>query len=207
MSQGRLPVFVGNANVIADAGSFSPATNREISFPDYPLEVKGYIADGFGKDSIFSPFTTQGGSVSIVYVGYDERTVTSGYDYYVYRTPKFNVSVSEDDVINKVWRGAAFTLEADQTTDLYSYVDPGPPVLVSSTSTPQIFTYTFSSSDDPVYGSGDYVAPNSSSKIVYGTEYLYSSFVYTSITPPVAYDLIVTTPDVMSFLITATTPP
>ena len=48
-------------------------------------------------------------------------------------------------------------MSADQTTDVYDYVDPGPEVLVSSTPTPQTFTYTFSAADDPTIGSPDYI--------------------------------------------------
>jgi hypothetical protein len=207
MSRGRLPVAVGNASINSDGGLYAPITNREVSFPYYPLEVKGYIAEGYGIDSDTSPYKTIGGAVNITYIGYNERTVTSGADYWIYRTPKFQVRVDQDDVINRKWIGVVMTLTADQTTKVYTWTDPGPEVLVSTTPTPQTFTYTFSASDDPTVGSPDYLPPNVTQKEVLGTEYLYSSIVYTSLTPPVSYTNTVTEPDFLNWHMTATTPP
>lgn len=206
MSRGRLPVAVGNAAILSDGGLYAPITNRQIFFPS-ALDVDGYIADGYGIDTDAAPYKTLGGAVYITYIGYDERTVTSGADYWIYRTPKFQVRVDQDDVINRRWIGVVMTLTADQTTKVYTWTDPGPEVLVSTTPTPQTFTYTFSASDDPTVGSPDYLPPNVTQKEVLGTEYLYFSRVYTSLAPPVSYTDTVTEPGFLTWHITATTPP
>lgn len=211
MSQGRLPVAVGPVGVVVD-GIYGPYTNREVSFPYYPANVKGYITEGYGKDSTLSPFGVIGGSVQISFLNeYDERIVSSGSDYFVYRTPKFHISVSQDDVINRKWIGVSMTLRAEQTTDVYSYVEPGPPVLVSSNPTPQFFTYTFSAADDPTIGSPDYLPPSTTSKVVLGNEFLANSIVYTSLTPPVSYTTTQATPDgygtFLTFRYISITPP
>ena len=195
MSQGRLPVAVGNASVTVD-GFYGPYTNREVYFSSYPLEPKGYITEGYGKDSTLSPFGSVGGSVQIGWLNeFDERIVSSGSDYFVYRTPKFHILVTQDDVINRKWIGVTITLRAEQTTDVYSYVDPGPAVLVSSNPTPQFFTYTFSAADDPTIGSPDYLPQRTTSKVVLGNEFLANSIVYTSLTPPVSFTTTGATPD------------
>ena len=211
MSQGRLPVVVGNAGVTVD-GLYGPYTNREVSFPSYPLEPKGYITEGYGKDSTLSPFGSVGGSVQIQWLNeFDERIVSSGSDYFVYRTPKFHILVTQDDVINRKWIGVTITLRAEQTTDVYSYVEPGPAVLVSSNPTPQFFTYTFSAADDPTFGAPDYFAPSTTNKVVLGNEFLANSIVYSSVTPPVSYTFTQATPDgygtTMSFRYISITPP
>lgn len=195
MSQGRGPVFVGAVGVMND-GLSEPHTNREIFFPSYPTEAKGYLAPGFG-----------GGDVQILYIGYEERIDYIGFDTYVYRTPKFVIRIFQDDVINRQWIGATITLTADQTTDVYDYVDPGPAVLVSSTPTPQTFTYTFTAADDPTIGSPDYIPPNQTYKEVLGTEYLANSFVYISTSPPVSYTFTDTLPMFLNWRYSATTPP
>lgn len=211
MSQGRLPVAVGNASVTVD-GLYGPYTNREVSFPSYPFEAKGYITEGYGKDSTLSPFGSIGGSVQILWENqFDERIVSVGSDYFVYRTPKFRILVTQDDVINRKWIGVSITLRAEQTTDVYSYVEPGPPILVSSNPTPQFFTYTFSAADDPTIGSPDYLPPSTTSKVVLGNEFLANSIVYTSLTPPVAYTFTQATPDgagtILTFRYISITPP
>lgn len=204
MSRGRLPVLVGSVAVQRDS-FYSPITNREIYFPSYPYEAKGYLADGYGLDADYAPLNTSGGYVSVLPNGYNTRTVSSGADYTIYLTPKFLVQVFQDDVINRPWIGVTITWEASQTTDVYSYVDPGPAVLVSTTTTTATFTYTFSSADDPTIGSPDYLSPSAMQKEVLGTEFVEFSRVYSSLTPPVAYDDTQTTTS--AWQLTATTPP
>jgi len=207
MSDGRLPMLIGPGNVeIVVDGTYGPFTNREVSFPNYPTLPKGAIKDGFG---LFNPsiINTAGGSISVGYIGYDERIDTGTYYYYVFRTPKFRVEVSQDDVINKTWDGCTFELTADQTTNVWSYTDPGPAVLVSTTSTPQTFSFTFSSSDDPVYGGPDYVAPNQTVRTVLGTEYPFYLQDTISPTYPVSYTETITDPLLLDWKVTAITPP
>ncbi len=204
MSAGRAPVQVGAVSMRTD-GPPGPFTNREIYFTSYPIDAKGYIATGFGLD--LSGDSVFGGGITVEYIGYDERIDNIGFDTYVYRTPKFRINVSQDDVINRPWVGVVITMSADQTTDVYDYVDPGPPVLISSTPTPQTFTYTFSSADDPTIGSPDYAPPRQTIKEVLGTEYLQSSIVYTSVSYPVSYTETLTSPMFLNWSYSATTPP
>ena len=212
-SAGRAPTQVGFVAIVADGGIYpSVITNREVAFPYYPMEAKGYIADGYGLDLSIPTSSTFyfNGAVGVSTLPtYDERTVTSGPDEQVYLTPKFTIDVSQGDVVNKPWIGVSMTLTADQTTNVYSWTYPGPEVLVSSTSTPQTFTYTFSAADDPTVGSPDYNPPNQTLKVVPGTEYLYSSIIwagsmsYTRIeTLPLG-----TLPPTLVWHNTATTPP
>ena len=215
-SAGRAPTGVGFVSITRDGGIYpTQITNREVAFPDYPTEAKGYIADDYGLDNSFYPSYSSsfGGTVQISNLPtYDERVVTSGGDEWVYRTPKFTINITEADVVNKPWRGVVMTLTADQTTNVYSYVDPGPEVLVSTTSTPQTFTYTFGAADDPTVGSPDYYPPNQTIKVVDGTEFLYSSIVYTSYYPA-SYTRVETIPTGPAYSYplvwhnTATTPP
>ena len=206
-SAGRAPTGVGIVSIVSDNVLYpTQSTNREVAFPYYPTEAKGYIADDYGLDVSPSLF---GGAVQIsTFPTYDERVVTMSSDQWVYLTPKFTIDISEADVVNKPWRGVVMTLTADQTTNVYSYTYPGPEVLVSSTSTPQTFTYTFSASDDPTVGSPDYYPPNQTIKVVTGTEYLYSSIVWSG----TSYTRIETvptgdTPPALVWHNTATTPP
>ena len=211
-SAGRAPTGVGFVSITQDGGLYpTQITNREVAFPSYPTEAKGYIADDYGLDRSLYP--TYGGSFGGgVFIStlptYDERVVTMSSDQWVYLTPKFTININEADVVNKPWRGVVMTLTADQTTNVYSYTYPGPEVLVSSTSTPQTFTYTFSASDDPTVGSPDYYPPNQTIKVVAGNEYLYSSIVWSG----TSYTRIETvptgdTPPALVWHNTATTPP
>lgn len=207
MSKGRAPVQVGVVGITTD-GYFSPATNREVSFANYPTEAKGYIADGYGLDTIDTSGNPFGGAVFIQPNGYTERQEIIGSDEFNYRTPKFLIGVTEDDVINKQWLGVEMTLTAQMVTTVYSYTDPGPPVIISITNTPQTFTYTFTSADDPVVGGTYYIAPNQTFNPDYlGTEYLFSSIVYSSTTYPVSYVTTATDPIDLQWLNTSTIPP
>lgn len=206
MSEGRGPLAIGPTGsvvIVVDSSSYQ-FTNREVTFPSYPTEAKGYVASGFGLCPIGAIY---GGGVQVEYIGYDERIDYIGSDTYVYRTPKFRINIVQDDVINRRWIGATISMSADQTTDVYDYVDPGPEVLVSSTPTPQTFTYTFSAADDPTIGSPDYIPPSQTNKEVLGTEYLYSSFVYTSLSSPISYTRTETLPAFLTWLSSGTTPP
>ena len=208
MSQGRLPIPIGPAGVISDSGFGTvAATNREVYFSSYPTEAKGYLATGYGKDNLISPFVSTSGFVGIVYVGYDERLETSGADYWVYRTPKFEIRVFDDDVINKPWIGVSMTSTAQQTTYVYEWIEPGPDVLVATIDTPQTFTYSFSASDNPTFGSPDFVSPSGMIKEVLGTEYLAYSRVYTSLTSPVSLTDTTTFPDFLNWRYTEVSPP
>jgi len=207
MSKGRAPVQVGVVSVTTDS-YFSPATNREVSFPNYPLEAKGYITDGYGLDTIDTSGSPWGGNVFIQPNGYTERQEIIGSDEFNYRTPKFLIGVIEDDVINKQWRGVEMTLTAQMVTTVYSYIEPGPPVIISITNTPQTFTYTFTSADDPMVGGTYYIAPNQTSNPDYpGTEYLFSSIVYSSTVYPIAYITTDTSPTNLQWVMTSTIPP
>jgi hypothetical protein len=203
MSKGRYPDLIGVVTVSQDNPLYpEDSTNREVAFPSYPSEAKGYISEGYG---------IAGGSTGIILppIGYNQRTVTSGTDTWEYLTPKFNISVNQGDVVHRPWIGVVITVTADQTTNVYDFVFPGPEVLVSSTSTPQTFTYIFSSADDPTIGSPDYYLPNQTLKEVIGTEYLYSSLVYTSATDYTRTETIPTgflAPQLVWY-VTATTPP
>ena len=205
MSEGRGPVTVGplgSVAIVVDSGSYQ-FTNREVTFPHYPAEAKGYVASGFGLCPLGA---TTGGYVFVAFTGFNVRYDYVGSDVYVYHTPKFQINITQDDVINRRWIGATISMSADQTTDVYDYVDPGPEVLVSSTPTPQTFTYTFSSADDPTIGSPDYVPPTQTIKEVLGTEYLFSSLVYTSLSP-LSYTRTETLPGFIFWVSSGTTPP
>jgi hypothetical protein len=184
MSWGRVP-FLINAGISSD---FPVFTNNEI------IEVTpgspGYVAAGFGRvvdSSIPGPY---GYGLYVTYNGYDTRTVTSGSDYQILNTPKFQVSVYQDDVINKKWTGV--TIELTATAQIYS----------AGVYTPydQVFTYTFTGSNDPVYGASDYSAPNGNFQEVLGTEYQAQADI-----GGVAY---FTYPDpITSWFVTAVSPP
>lgn len=212
MSAGRAPTRVGFATIVSDGG-VTPTiiTNREVSFPYYPTEAKGYIADDYGIDLAYYPvYSNINGNVDVGTIPtYDQRTVTSGPDEQVYFTPKFTVTVTQGDVVNKPWVGVSMTLTAQQTTNVYSWTTPGPEVLVSTTSTPQTFTYTFSAADDPTVGSPDYSPPNQTIKVVAGTEYLYSSIVWSGTTSYTRIETLPlgTLPPALVWHNTATTPP
>jgi len=205
MSTGRLPMQIGPGAVTIVTDTV-PYTNREVSFPYYPTIPKGYIKDGYGID-VYPYGNTFGGYINVTYIGYDERIDSGTYYYYVYRTPKFQVVVSQDDVINKVWDGCTFEFSAEQTTYFWTYTDPGPPVLVSTTPTPQVFTYTFSSADDPVLGGPDYSPVRSSIRTVLGTEYPYYLQDTISPTYPVSYTETITDPTLLDWKLVAITPP
>lgn len=211
-SAGRAPTQVGFVSIMQDGGIYPvQITNREVVFPSYPTEAKGYIADDYGLDrSLYPSYSGSfGGTVSASIDSYDQRTVTSGPDEQIYLTPKFTIRVEQADVVNKPWVGVSMTLTAQQTTDVYSFTYPGPEVLVSSTSTPQTFTYTFSAADDPTVGSSDYSPPNLTIKVVAGTEYLYSSIVWSGSTSYTRIETLPTglLPPALVWHNTATTPP
>jgi hypothetical protein len=213
MSAGRAPTSIGEVTIVADGGIYpTTITNREVAFPYYPMEAKGYISEGYGIDlSIPSSatFYFNGHAFVNTLPAYDQRTVTAGSDTWEYLTPKFTINVVQGDVVHKPWIGVVITLTADQTTNVYDFVFPGPEVLVSSTSTPQTFTYTFSAADDPTVGSPDYSPVNQTLKVVAGTEYLYSSIVYTSATDYTRTETIPTgfLAPALVWHVTATTPP
>lgn len=204
-SAGRAPTQVGFVAIVADGGIYpSVITNREVAFPNYPMEAKGYIAEGYGLD-LSIPTTSANyfnGWALVTPYGETTRIVTSGSDTWEYRTPTFQINLVQGDVVHRPWIGAIITLTMDQTTNVYSWTYPGPEVLVSSTSTPQTFTYTFSAADDPTVGSPDYNPPNQTLKVVPGTEYLYSSIIWAG---SMSYTRIETINP--GFHVTATTPP
>lgn len=210
MSAGRAPTSVGFVSIVADGGIYPTIiTNREVSFPLYPQEAKGYIADGYGID-VSIPATTAAyfnGAVGVSPYSDTPRTVTSGSDYWIYLTPVFQVNVSQGDVVHRPWIGANITLTMEMTTNVYEFISPGPEVLISSTLTPQTFSYNFTSSDDPTYGAADYYPLNQMIKQVDGTEYLYFSMVYTSGTDYIS--TVTTYPGTIGpyWHVTATTPP
>lgn len=196
MSKGRAPTEVGVVAIVADDGIYPvDITNREIAFPYNPPEAKGYIAEGHGIDLAVGVTFYFNGSVSLSPSGEDERIVDiPGVAYYVYRTPRFQAVVIEGDVINKPWRGVAMKLTCNRTTTVDQYIPPSPPV---STTITVNFSHTFSTADDPIIGSPDYVAPNGSYRTLYGVEYLYyadepgkvttttqTNWVMTETTPP-----------------------
>jgi hypothetical protein len=197
MSKGRYPDLIGIVSVTLDNYLYpDDSTNREVAFPNYPMEAKGYISEGYG---------IAGGSTGILLtVSYNYRTDYTATGVFEYMTPKFTVSVTQGDVVHRPWIGVVITLTADQTTNVYDFTFPGPEVLVSSTSTPQTFTYTFSSADDPTVGSPDYVPPTQTLKEVLGTEYLASSY---DTTGPSSYTRTETVPSFLVWHVTATTPP
>lgn len=210
MSAGRAPTRVGFVTIVDDR-SISPTaiTNREVAFPLYPQEAKGYVADGYGIDLSYPPTSAPpfNGSVEVIGYGSTSRTVTSGTDIWIYLTPVFQINVSQGDVVHRPWIGANITLTMEMNTDVYEFISPGPEVLISSTPTPQTFSYDFTSSDDPTYGAADYYAPNQMIKQVSGTEYLYFSMVYTSGTDYIRTET--TYPGTIGpdWHVTATTPP
>ena len=196
MSKGRAPTSVGVVSIVADGGIYPvDITNREISFPYYPEQAKGYIAPGYGPDLALNVTAYFNGSVDLVPAGEDVRIVDNpGVSYFVYHTPKFQAVVIEGDVINKPWRSVAMKLTCDRTTTVNQYIPPMPPV---STTITVNFSHTFSAADDPVVGSPDYLAPNASYRTLYGVEYLYyadefgktttttqTNWVMTETTPP-----------------------
>jgi len=208
MSQGRAPTGVGNVAIISDGGYYpSVITNREISFPD-PASVNGYLADGYGVDlALVDPlFYIVNGSVWMQTDGEDTRSVTTATDYYEYHTPKFKVYNSQGDVVNRPWDGVVITMSNELTTEVWEYVYGSPGTLISTTTTTQSFTYTFSSADDPDTSSPYFLTPNQMLQTgLLGTEYLYYSYVYTSLGPPSVLEITLTTQT--PWVITATTPP
>jgi hypothetical protein len=205
MSAGRAPTQVGIVSIVADGGiTPTTITNREVAFPNYPTEAKGYISEGYGLDLSIPTSSANyfNGWALVTPYGETTRTVTSGSDTWDYKTPVFQINVVQGDVVHRPWIGANITLTMDQTTNVYDFVFPGPEVLVSSTSTPQTFTYTFSSADDPTIGAPDYYPLNQMIKEVAGTEYLYSSYI---VTGPTTYTRTETINP--GFHVTATTPP
>jgi hypothetical protein len=155
MRDGKLPFVLGYVGISADYPSM---TNMEI----VPGTI-GHIVDGYGPMDM-SGTATRSGYAIVDYAGYTSRTVYSGlYDYEVFFTPQFGAVVFQDDVINKKWTGVTFTLDgpATQTINL------GTPVPYDQT-----FTYTFTSANDPTYGSGSFSPPSQDTQSVDGTEYL-----------------------------------
>jgi len=208
-SAGRAPTKVGIVSIVADGGIYPTfITNREVAFPDYPAVAKGYIADGYGIDLSIATATTTyfNGSVDVYPDGENTRVVSPSPDEYVYKTPKFKIEVYQGDVVNKPWHGVVITISCLRTTNVYSVTSGYPPVLVSTTTVPVSFTYTFSAADDPTVGSPYYVSPNATVKGgLLGDEYLYSSIVYTSLIPPATY--LLTETSQTDWLISSTTPP
>ena len=156
MRDGKLPFVLGSVGINAD---YPTMTNMEI-IPAYGI---GYIVDGYGPIDMSGTATTSG-YTSITYWGYSSRTVYSGlYDYEVFFTPQFQVNVVQDDVINKKWTSVTYTLD-------------GPATQVTNGGSPtpydQTFVYTFTSANDPTYGSASYVAPTQDIQYIDGTEYL-----------------------------------
>lgn len=155
MRDGKLPFQLGAIYLNAD---YPAMTNMEV----IPGGI-GYLVDGYGPMDM-SGTATISGSATITYYGYTSRTVYyGGPDYEVLFTPQFQVAVGQDDVINKKWTGVTYTLV-------------GPATQTNNGGTPypydQNFTYTFTSANDPVYGSGTYYSPNQDIRIVDGIEYL-----------------------------------
>ena len=169
MSDGRAPTGVGQVAILRDGGIYAfPVTNREVYFPYYPTEAKGYIAQGYGPNLEITSFNSFNGVVNLSSDGEDARIVDNpGVSYFVYNTPKFKAVVIEGDVINKPWRGVSMKLSCERTTTVYEY--PNPPV---STIITVNFSHTFTTDDDPVVGSPNYIAPNASYRTLYGVEYL-----------------------------------
>jgi hypothetical protein len=169
MSDGRSPTSVGQVAILRDGGIYAfPVTNREVFFPYYPTEAKGYIAQGYGPNLEITSFNSFNGVVNLSSDGEDARIVDNpGVSYFVYNTPKFQAVVIQGDVINKPWRGVAMKLSCERTTTVYEY--PNPPV---STIITVNFSHTFTTDDDPVVGSPNYITPNASYRTLYGVEYL-----------------------------------
>ena len=172
MSDGRAPTAVGQVAILRDGGIYAfPVTNREVSFPSYPTEAKGYIAQGYGPNLELTSFNSFNGVVSLTAGVEDVRTVTiPGVAYYEYHTPTFTAYVGQGDVIHKPWQGAKIKLSRDVTTTVNQYIPPTAPVITTVTVE---FEHTFSAADDPVVGSPDYVPTNASFRTLYGVEYLY----------------------------------
>jgi hypothetical protein len=172
MSDGRAPTGVGQVGLLRDGGIYAfPVTNREVYFPYYPTEAKGYIVQGYGPNLELTSFDSFNGFVSLTAGVEDVRIVTiPGVAYYEYRTPTFTASVIQGDVIHKPWQGAKIKLSRDVTTTVNQYSPPAAPVITTITVD---FEHTFSAADDPVVGSPDYVPPNTSNRTLYGVEYLY----------------------------------
>ena len=197
MSAGRGPTIVGSASIVTDGGLYPVfITNREVSFPNYPYNVKGYIAEGYGLDrSVYPTYDPASGSVSLYFYDISVRVVTDPGAYYVYTTPIFKAYVVQGDVVDKPWIGVNIGLSCVLTTTVTdnNYV---PPVITITTSTND-FAHTFSTDDDPVIGSPDYLPPNLSWRSLSGTEYLSGSVVGN----------IVTQTEAGPYTVTATTPP
>ncbi len=210
MSAGRAPTAVGFVSIVADGG-ISPTiiTNREVAFPLYPQEAKGYIADGYGLDLSIPTGTAAyfNGAVGVSHYSDTPRTVNVGTDTWIYLTPVFQIDVLQGDVVHRPWIGANITLTMEMNTDVYEFISPGPEVLISSTPTPQTFSYDFTSSDDPTYGAADYYPLNQMIKQVSGTEYLYYSMVYTSGTDYIRTETTYPGTGLPDWHVTATTPP
>lgn len=155
MRDGKLPFLLGSVAVNAD---YPTMTNMEI-IPAYGI---GYLVDGYGPMDMSGTATTSG-FASIQYWGYTSRTVSSGIDYEIFFTPQFQVNVVQDDVINKKWTSVSYTLDAPAT----QVTNGGSP-----TPYDQTFLYTFTSANDPTYGSASYFAPSQDIQYIDGTEYL-----------------------------------
>ena len=159
MRDGKLPFKLGTFNILADYPYLGGnMTNVEIATGSI-----GYLTDGYGPMDMSGSLASSGGA-SVVYWGYSSRTVSlGGSDYEVLFTPQFQVSVSQDDVINKKWTGVNFTVvgPATQTNN------GGAPYPYD-----QNFSYTFTSANDPTTGSATYSPPNQDIQYVDGAEYL-----------------------------------
>lgn len=172
MSDGRGPTLVGQVSILRDGGIYPiTVTNREVYFPYYPTDAKGYIAQGYGLNLEVTTGSSSNGFVYLTPDGEDVRIVDiPGVAYYEYRTPKFRSTVVQGDVIDKPWQGVKIKLSRDVTTTVDQYIPPSAPVITTITVD---FEHTFSSADDPVVGSPDYLPPNTSIRTLYGVEYLY----------------------------------
>lgn len=187
MSKGRYPDLIGLVGVTLDNPLYpEDSTNREVAFPYYPTEVKGYISEGYGITSGSVGLTTDGEDVRIV----DIPLVA----YYEYRTPRFNADAIQGDVVHKPWIGVTIKLSCERTTTVDDY-STSPPVITITTETVE-FSHTFSTADDPMVGSPDYIYPNQSRRLLLGVEYLYfaNENLKTTTTTQTPWKVVETTP-------------
>lgn len=198
MSAGRAPTQVGIVSIVADGGIYpTTITNREVYFPSYPTEAKGYISEGYGLDLTIPTSSTAyfNGNVGLATDGEDVRIVDIPLvAYYEYHTPRFIADVSQGDVVHKPWIGVTIKLSCERTTTVDDY-STSPPVITITTETVE-FSHTFSTADDPMVGSPDYIYPNQSRRLLLGVEYLYLAYenLKTTTTTQTPWKVVETTP-------------